>query len=1021
MENPLGSLQQKLSRKLSAIETYGFGLAGPPGWIGLVIPIHLALGESAIWVWLPAALVGVLINYQVKHLGKHMLEVAGGTPNYIARLLKPHSSILAVYAGAGYALNWISAITMNAILLSDLIQSNLVPLKIDCPIVPMRIGFVLLPFIVAFSGTRALSILHLFFVIPTIGLFLLFGLQGLVWLTFDPSSPGFFPNHFEPLGFADWAKWFFFATYATYSSETASSFVAESQQPLKTLRFLDIVAWLGLFIFLADSWVVARLSTSAALEDPLLILVSATRPFWGQIAPLIVTFLMASLCLLISATAVSNCPRIFYQLAQDNLIAPVLGVVSSRGVFGPGLFLTLISSLIFLLWGDVDQIIVIGNVGWFITFVLLHWVLWTQRTKSESLLPHLTLGILIAEVAIFVGAGSVWGWTNFLTGLLAPLSLVLLNQVVQQLRFAPLHPAWWQKLNQADSQWILKDPLMFQVIILILLLMGAVLGGWEVRSLLDQNLGNQDNNLIPILLLVVVFIGVAIACWTSLPQMVATLEASELAKQEEQAKLVDILEATSDFVITASADLHVQYVNHAARQLFGFSPTEAISNFHFSNTCPAWAFTHLQEHGIPTALREGVWVGETALLSQTNQEIPVSQLIIAHKFGSSEVNLISSIARDITEQKRNEAILHESNRRWQSLLNEVQLLVLQQDPKGTIEYVNPYLLKTMGYIKQDLVGKKVFDILPHRYGRNHEKDISQYWASQDTPQQYQNVVLTQLGEERIINWNITPLRNIQGDLVGHLCIGQDITEQSKMEQIKAEFISIVSHELRTPLTSINGALELLALGLLSSESDRGQQAIEIASKEAERLTRLVNDILDLDRLESGKLRLELKPCNLADLMLYAGEFMQLAATEANIRLEIEPLQLPLVVDSDRITQVLTNLLSNAIKFSPSGSAIWLTASFVQSADRTQSQEPTSLTTFVQLTVRDQGRGIPTDKLASIFERFHQVDASDSRKKGGTGLGLAICRSIVQQHGGTIWVESTLDQGSQFHFTLPLSS
>jgi signal transduction histidine kinase len=184
-------------------------------------------------------------------------------------------------------------------------------------------------------------------------------------------------------------------------------------------------------------------------------------------------------------------------------------------------------------------------------------------------------------------------------------------------------------------------------------------------------------------------------------------------------------------------------------------------------------------------------------------------------------------------------------------------------------------------------------------------------------------------------------------------------------------------------------------------------------------------------------------CNVADLMMKATDLIQVMANRAGITLVVSPQTIHLNADPDRIIQILTNLLGNAIKFSPNNSTIWLTVERQEAGESGNnatvfqgkallSSEDTENTGFsldqtdqsltptptVLFKVKDQGRGIPEDKVESIFERFHQVDASDSRKKGGTGLGLAICRSIIQQHGGRIWVESTLGEGSCFYFTLP---
>jgi signal transduction histidine kinase len=182
--------------------------------------------------------------------------------------------------------------------------------------------------------------------------------------------------------------------------------------------------------------------------------------------------------------------------------------------------------------------------------------------------------------------------------------------------------------------------------------------------------------------------------------------------------------------------------------------------------------------------------------------------------------------------------------------------------------------------------------------------------------------------------------------------------------------------------------------------------LEIADDNTERLVRLVNNVLDLQRIESGDVRMEKQVCNVSALMIQATESMQPMAQQHGVVLAVKPIDIEILVDSDYIVQALTNLLSNAIKFSTTDGTVWLTAEG-------------KANTEVLFSVRDQGQGIPSDKLESIFERFQQVDSSDSRRKGGTGLGLTICRKIIEQHEGKIWAESTLGEGSTFSFTLPL--
>ena len=233
---------------------------------------------------------------------------------------------------------------------------------------------------------------------------------------------------------------------------------------------------------------------------------------------------------------------------------------------------------------------------------------------------------------------------------------------------------------------------------------------------------------------------------------------------------------------------------------------------------------------------------------------------------------------------------------------------------------------------------------------------------------------------------------------------RDLTRRREVDRLKSEFVSVVSHELRTPLTSIHGSLGLLSSGLLDNE--KGKRMLEIAVNNTDRLIRLLNDILDIEKLESGAIQLKRTRCDAADLTRRSAEVMKAMADEHKITIRVSDTKATLDADGDRLVQCFTNLLSNAIKFSDPGTRVSISGIVVGDE--------------VQFEVKDQGRGIPADKRESIFERFHQVDASDSRRKGGTGLGLAITRSIVLQHGGRIWVESELGKGSSFFFTIPLA-
>ncbi|MFQ5691661.1 MAG: response regulator [Nitrospinota bacterium] len=264
-----------------------------------------------------------------------------------------------------------------------------------------------------------------------------------------------------------------------------------------------------------------------------------------------------------------------------------------------------------------------------------------------------------------------------------------------------------------------------------------------------------------------------------------------------------------------------------------------------------------------------------------------------------------------------------------------------------------------------------------------------------------------LPDHRILRRFSAPVRDEKEKIIGRLFVYRDITKEQQIERMKNEFISVVSHEIRTPLTSLRGSLGLLAAGMAGELQPQGQELLEIAVNNCDRLIRLINDILDLEKIEAGKMELHIAPCSLEELVARSVNEMQGFADGHEVTLETDLPPCQVSADADRVVQVLTNLLSNAVKFSEAGGRVTVGARLVE-AD-------------VEVRVEDRGRGIPASAIENVFGKFQQVDASDSRQKGGTGLGLAICQAIVSQHGGRIWVESEEGVGSTFFFTLPLTA
>ncbi|MEG4044406.1 PAS domain S-box protein [Microcoleus sp. Pol17_C1] len=432
--------------------------------------------------------------------------------------------------------------------------------------------------------------------------------------------------------------------------------------------------------------------------------------------------------------------------------------------------------------------------------------------------------------------------------------------------------------------------------------------------------------------------------------------------------------------------------------------------------CHIELLEHLQAKSyavFPIFLRETLW-GLLAIYQNTaprqwqSWEIELLEQIASQlSIAIQQSQLYRQLQVELQERQQAEATIREAERRWRSLLDNVQLIVVGLDLDANVNYVNPFFLKITGYTHPEVMGKNWFEnFLPPSNQQSVQVVFSEVLAHNYHPY-YQNFILTKAGEERFIAWNNTMLQDSEGNIIGTISIGEDITERQKLEHIKNEFIGIVSHELRTPLAGIQMSLGLIKSGVYDKKPEKSKRMIEIALLDTNRLVHLVNDILDLERLDSGRAIVEKTVCKAADLMQQAVDSMQALATQQQISLIVNPTDAEVGATRDAIVQTLTNLLSNAIKFSPADSTIHLSAE--------------NQTDFVLFQVSDRGRGIPADKLELIFARFQQVDASDSREKGGTGLGLAICRSIVEQHGGKIWAESILGEGSTFCFTLPLAT
>lgn len=332
--------------------------------------------------------------------------------------------------------------------------------------------------------------------------------------------------------------------------------------------------------------------------------------------------------------------------------------------------------------------------------------------------------------------------------------------------------------------------------------------------------------------------------------------------------------------------------------------------------------------------------------------------------------------------------------------------VIRVEPDGgfRVETWNAAATLATGFKANQVVGRAPRDVFPGPRGEAIERDLNRTLAlgRVNTIEREPNVN----GLPTVFEMVQVPLRGADGTIERIFLSARDISERKRVERLKNEFVSTVSHELRTPLTSIAGSLGLLSGGAAGPLGERARHLITIAHSNSLRLVRLINDILDIEKIEAGRMTFELKSLRVADVVGQAIGGLRSYADNFGVEVEFLGVDDDLMVygDEDRLTQVVTNLLSNAIKFSPAEATVTVTAAREGEA--------------VSITVRDLGPGVPESFRSRMFTKFAQADGSDSRRKGGTGLGLAIVREIVERHAGAVTYRSAPGEGAEFEVRLP---
>ncbi len=344
--------------------------------------------------------------------------------------------------------------------------------------------------------------------------------------------------------------------------------------------------------------------------------------------------------------------------------------------------------------------------------------------------------------------------------------------------------------------------------------------------------------------------------------------------------------------------------------------------------------------------------------------------------------------------------LNYEKKRLETILTSMGEGVVVTDPDNHIMLINSAAEALLGVSRPEITGKTGEVILPVKMNELAPifEDSSVIYPAVPLIRKYQNKVLSIL---------INPIRDEAGELLGTVSLLRDITEQAAIEAMKTEFISIVSHELRTPLTPIKGYIDLIVEGDAGEITEEQANYLRIVQSNTDALVALVNDLLDISKIEAGKIDLEIKPISMEAVIQELIAFHRQAIESKGLRIDLNlPPSLPYVrADRGRIVQVLNNLINNAYKYTHLGGTISLTA--LAEGD------------FLEVAVSDTGVGISKEDQKKLFTKFFRAKNPATREAGGTGLGLAITKSIVEKHKGEIWVESHLGKGSSFHFTIPL--
>ena len=487
---------------------------------------------------------------------------------------------------------------------------------------------------------------------------------------------------------------------------------------------------------------------------------------------------------------------------------------------------------------------------------------------------------------------------------------------------------------------------------------------------------------------------------------------------KKQAELQDIIDSIiPDTLIVIDPDRNIIICNSSVKSMFGYQVDEVINQktsllyFDRRSNPDQWHETYdiLETEGFHIGLAKG---------KKKNGEIIPLEIITGNMRSRPGAVLL---LRDITERKSAEEALKASEAQLRNIIEKNVDGIVIFDKNRILRFVNPAAEALLGWKSREFIGE--MSRFPVVAGETKELDIIRRDGETATVEMCV-VEIEWEGE----NVNLASLR----DITKHKQAEEAIRETDRM---KSEFISVVGHELRTPLTSMRNAVDIVLGETAGAINENQRRFLSMAERNIDRLTNIINELLDISKIESGKIRIESKPLDLCAPLDMAIDSLTSRTKEKSISMHKEiPSDLPQAYgDSDKLEQIFINLLDNAIKFTPEGGDICVTAKLVHSeklvvgtGEKTKEVWSEELgvwgseldSNFIEISVADNGIGIPADELEKIFDRFYQAEKSITKEIKGTGLGLAISKGLIEGHGGQIRAESEVGKGTKFTFTLP---